>query len=298
MTVEDEDTSNVVHLDDVCYKTMGHCVAMNILQYWKLDAESWDATVHQKSRFRTVDNSTHDEADHCFQNWPTDCFSTFGAPIGPFPSISFLKTISFLLDPKSVLGGFPTDDTFQSYVDDSTAFAMTYLLDSRPEKRKAALAWEEAFISKCQTEIQSLAEENSLQITFMAERSTQDEIERETYMDSKTIAISYAVMFLYITLSLTFLKKRHRKQNLFVQSHFVIGFIGVGVVVLSIVGAFGILSYMGMKVSLMVLEVLPFLVLAIGVDNMFILANEFSNMVSQTVSIFEKELLGSNAAFD
>ena len=166
-------------------------------------------------------------------------------------------------------------------MEDSTAFISTYLLDNSDENRKAAMEWEKAFLNATNTVVKDMAREAQLEISFLTDRSTEDELERETYMDSLTVVLSYLVMFIYIAISLTFLTKRHAgvSQNVFVRSHVVLALQGVSIVVLSVLGAFGLVSLLGMKVSLIVLEVLPFLVLAVGVDNMFILANELRSFV-------------------
>ena len=47
---------------------------------------------------------------------------------------------------------------------------------------------------------------------------------------------------------------------------------GVGIVIISVLGALGLCSMLGIWSTLIIMEVIPFLVLAVGVDNMFILA--------------------------
>ena len=42
----------------------------------------------------------------------------------------------------------------------------------------------------------------NISIAYMAERSIEDEVERESSGDVKTIIISYLVMFVYVTLAL------------------------------------------------------------------------------------------------
>ena len=41
-----------------------------------------------------------------------------------------------------------------------------------------------------------------MEVAFNSERSIEDELQRETYGDIMTIAISYLMMFVYITFSL------------------------------------------------------------------------------------------------
>lgn len=56
---------------------------------------------------------------------------------------------------------------------------------------------------------------------------------------------------------------------------FFVGLVGVGLVLLAVVGSIGLLSYMGIAGSLIILEVVPFLVLAVGVDNLFIIVHSY-----------------------
>ena len=63
---------------------------------------------------------------------------------------------------------------------------------------------------------------------------------------------------------------------LFVSSHQVdakitVGVVGVVIVLLSVATAIGVGSYAGVSATLIIVEVIPFLVLAVGVDNIFIL---------------------------
>ena len=45
--------------------------------------------------------------------------------------------------------------------------------------------------------------------------------------------------------------------------------------ILSVTGALGLVSYCGLHITMIVTEVVPFLVLALGVDNMFLLVRSF-----------------------
>jgi Niemann-Pick C1 protein len=52
------------------------------------------------------------------------------------------------------------------------------------------------------------------------------------------------------------------------------------IVAASVAGALGLCSMFGMWSTLIVMEVIPFLVLAVGVDNMFVLAHALQRQVS------------------
>jgi hypothetical protein len=71
------------------------------------------------------------------------------------------------------------------------------------------------------------------------------------------VMASYAVMFVYITLALG--KFPHP-----VLTRAVLGFQGICIVALSVVGAIGVTSWAGMHITMIVNEVVPFLILALG----------------------------------
>ncbi|KAJ6629226.1 multidrug efflux transporter AcrB transmembrane domain-containing protein [Mycena sp. CBHHK59/15] len=63
-------------------------------------------------------------------------------------------------------------------------------------------------------------------------------------------------------------------RSLFTGSKFMLGLFGIMLVILSVSSSVGFFSFIGVKVTLIIAEVIPFLVLAVGVDNVFILVHE------------------------
>ncbi|KAJ7228898.1 patched family-domain-containing protein [Mycena pura] len=63
-------------------------------------------------------------------------------------------------------------------------------------------------------------------------------------------------------------------RSLFTGSKFMLGLFGISLVILSVSSSVGFFSLIGVKVTLIIAEVIPFLVLAVGVDNVFILVHE------------------------
>ncbi len=73
-----------------------------------------------------------------------------------------------------------------------------------------AKEWEEAMIAYLKEWEKSSPMTKYMEIGFYAERSIEDELERETQGDVVTIAISYLIMFAYITVALGKIDKPSR----------------------------------------------------------------------------------------
>lgn len=115
-----------------------------------------------------------------------------------------------------------------------------------------------------------LVQSANLTLSFSSESSIEDELKRESYADVITILISYLVMFAYISVTLG---DSPHLSSFYISSKVLLGLSGVLVVVLSVLGSVGFFSAFGVKSTLIIMEVIPFLVLAVGVDNMCILVH-------------------------
>jgi len=104
-----------------------------------------------------------------------------------------------------------------------------------------------------------------LRADFLAERSISDNIALETSQNTSVVVISYLLMFFYVGCAIGHLPSK-------VHSKFSLGFAGVFVVIASLLAAIGLTFYMNGKLTMISAEVVPFLILAIGVDNMFLIS--------------------------
>ncbi|KAH8026782.1 hypothetical protein HPB51_024402 [Rhipicephalus microplus] len=178
------------------------------------------------------------------------CFAKYGGPID---------------DISLVLGGFNGTDFHMA-----TALVITIPVTNYNDdaKKYPALAWEKEFIKLMKrynnTELMTVA--------FMAERSIEDELERGSHSDVVTVGISYIIMFAYIAIALGDINSCSR---LLIDSKISLGLVGVLIVLLSVVASLGIFSFFNVAATLIIVEVIPFLVLAVGVDNIFILVQQF-----------------------
>lgn len=99
---------------------------------------------------------------------------------------------------------------------------------------------------------------------FLAERSIPDELINETQENFWIVVISYTAMFVYIGVAIG-------QFPSFLTSGFTLALTGILIVLMSVVSSIGVASYLGVGLTMISAEVIPFLILAIGVDNMFII---------------------------
>lgn len=222
------------------------CLIESPLEYWQSSRQKLNTYGNPEEWIR-----------HCVQSpLSTDCMSSVGSPV----------------EAVTVFGGFVDGNYFTSQV-----IVITFLLNNYPWQLAAYRAWETKFLDI------AAKQRTYFTVAYSAERSVQDEISREGATDVPVVVISYLIMFLYVSLALgQFYPFPSSWQFLFVRSRFSLGLAGVLIVLSSIIISIGINSYAGIKATLIISEVIPFLVLAIGVDNIFILVD--------TLEKFDKSL--------
>ncbi len=125
------------------------------------------------------------------------------------------------MQPYFVLGGFIDDDEkgFPDRPEYSAASAVviTFILDNyhpsdgdSMEKLERARAWEAEFVRFMKEWTSDPENTKYMDVAFNSERSIEDELERETSGDVLTIALSYLIMFFYITFSLGHVSRWNR----------------------------------------------------------------------------------------
>jgi len=70
-----------------------------------------------------------------------------------------------------------------------------------------------------------------------------------------------------------------------ISSGFSLALIGIVIVLASVVSSMGIISYLGIGFTMISAEVIPFLVLAIGVDNMFIIKSSIERQPYERLQV-------------
>jgi Niemann-Pick C1 protein len=240
-------------LDDVCFKPTGEgCVVQSVAAYFGNSMEGYNSTTWQP---RLRDCATH----------PVNCLPAFGQPI----------------EPAMILGGQKSSDDFA----DSPAIVVTWVVNNYAEDSTEvdkAMDWEES-LRLTLLQVQQEAKARGLRLSFSTEISLEQELNKSTNTDARIVAISYVIMFFYASLALgsTTLSVRSVLRNpatSLVESKFTLGVVGILIVLMSISASIGLFSAGGIKVTLIIAEVIPFIVLAVGVDNIFLIVHEFERV--------------------
>jgi Niemann-Pick C1 protein len=239
-------------LQDVCYKPQGDsCVIQSVSGYFKAKGglgSNWDSILQE-----CVDS-------------PVNCLPPFGLP----------------LEPNMILGGFNGTEN----VLDAQALIVTWVVKNHregAEELKLAEDWESSLESLLLVAVQNEARDRGLRLSFNTEISLEKELNKSTNTDAKIVVISYVIMFVYASIALgsTTLAFRtiiHRPSSALVESKFMLGVVGIIIVLMSVSASVGLFSAAGIKVTLIIAEVIPFLVLAVGVDNIFLIVHEFERV--------------------
>ena len=243
-----------VTLNDVCFNPTGKaCVIQSLSGYFGGDFLSVDPDTWEK------------DLKHCTESpGAQECLPDFQQ----------------LLSPDIVLGGHEDGDILSS-----KAMIVTWVVNNFPQgsdEEARAIDWEQGF-KNVLFDARREAKERGLRLSFTAESSVEEELNQTTNTDAKIVVISYIIMFLYASLALgsTTLSVRsilHKPANALVASKFTLGVIGIVIVLMSVSASVGLFSACGIKVTLIIAEVIPFLVLAVGVDNIFLIVHEFERL--------------------
>lgn len=285
-------TTDGIGLDEICFKPAGRdstCAVQSVSGWF----DTGDLSIYNATswRQRVLNCAMH----------PILCLPDFGQP----------------LEPKSIFGGLPQaggGESGEGFLD-AKALVISFVLENSvdPSATAKAEAWEIVLRHYLEELSRKSVTDAGYQITFTTGVSLEEELNKSTRMDAKTLAISYLIMFLYVSITLgrpdvedrpsvtsytfSWLSRnpnvlpssssatsarggRIALRRIFVHSKVVLGSFALVLVMTSITSSVGLLSYVGIKVTLIIAEVLPFLVLAVGVDNIFLLVAELERQNS------------------
>ncbi len=245
-------------LDDICYKpVLGEgCIIESPLNYVKSNSTLLDS----------MDELHLQEAMQCAAAkviWPgftvtKPCWSNIGVPIMKDVVLGDQRCCDVVDGVNKTLSLCGKCNTVAG------AGFITFLIKDDPITQKRAELWEKEVFLKLLGSFQS----SDLSVSYMAQRSIQDELEVVSSQNTFVVIVSYVAMFIYISLAMG-------KFPDPVHSRVLLGLQGICIVGGSVLCSLGVCSWAGLSITMIVEEVVPFLILAIGVDNMFIVSKAF-----------------------
>jgi hypothetical protein len=149
-------------------------------------------------------------------------------------------------------------------VTSATGTTLFYLVSG--DDMNKALAWEKSFLA-----VAADLGTAELQVYYYANRSIDDELTASVVGDIGLMIITYILMF-SIT-CMVFAKRRS-----LVGTRTALSGCGIGVVIISMVAGYGVCSGLGV-IFLSLHQILPFILVGIGVDDMFIIVAAFDAQV-------------------
>ncbi|NXW83427.1 NPCL1 protein, partial [Alopecoenas beccarii] len=292
---------------------LGDCAVNSVTQYFQNNGTRLGATATQSDGGTVGTVDWRDHLIYCVNSplsfkditaLELSCMAEYGGPVFPYiavggypgtccPSPWRAGDVTRGCHP-GVSRAVPADSEYT----EAEALIVTYSLNNFPRddpRHQWVLGWESRFLEVV-GEFQRTHSPN-LSVAFIAEvkpplggcgghpwvpsapspilfsqRSLEDEINRTTGEDIPIFAISYLVVFLYIALALG---EYTTWRRILVDSKVTLALGGIAVVLGAVFASMGLLALAGLSSSLIILEVVPFLVLAVGADNIFIFVQEY-----------------------
>lgn len=260
-------------LSDICFNPTGDaCVIESFTQYF-----GGNAGLLLPQNFRS-------KIESCAEQ-PVNCLPPFQQPLK-----------------RSLLFGGDNGKAIES-----PALVSTFIVNNADN---GAEVWEAALETYLDN-ITAEAQQWGVSLTYSTEGSIEKELNKSTNTDVRIVIISYLVMFAYVSFALGTgggsISKSHSAgpttfkdtiQGLLGKTRFGLGLVGIIIVLISVFASAGLCSIFNLKSTLIIAEVIPFLVLAVGVDNIFLLCNELQdiNYLNVTNELPRHERIGKTLA--
>ncbi|CAL8072940.1 unnamed protein product [Orchesella dallaii] len=260
-------------LSDICLKPLApdndNCLIMGYLDWWQNDMKKIEKNWNSSNGIQSGSGDAENYLDHFLfcssSQFSSNCLGRYGGPI----------------DPSITLGGYKKFEDGKPDYKSSNAALVTFFVKDHVNKSlsEPAKEWEKEFAKMIKEVTENEGDVKSMMnVAYTTARSIEDEIEAASKGEFKTIVISYLVMFLYISVNL---RDSYNLDRFFVESRVLLGITGILIVLASVTASVGLFGYYGLPATLIIMEVIPFLVLAVGVDNIFIIVQHYQRSERQ-----------------
>ena len=287
-----ESVPNGYTLEDVCFKPAGPdsaCVVQSVMAWFENDIDQYDRDTWVE---RFVDCA----------NAPAECLPDFQQPLMPEYVLGSVpadpENPSRFLDAKALVVNYVVSDSLDTAIQERATewerALREYLLDMQGPALEAGLKYtfstgvslEEELNRSANMDVRIvvlsyLAMFFYVSLTLGSGAAVRDEDGFFTALTRWAVNLPKVFTRSSVSSSSHSIDSRNipsllprLPRGLFIRSKVVLGFFGISLVILSVASSVGFFSAIGVKVTLIIAEVIPFLVLAVGVDNVFILVHE------------------------
>ncbi|UYV71550.1 NPC1 [Cordylochernes scorpioides] len=199
-----------------------------------------------------------------FESKTYNYFEKFASCSQSFTNTRCLAPYGGILLVPLILGGYP-----EEHYNLSKVLIFTFIIKNNliQERNLEAMAWEKELIATLLSYNDSL-----FTFSFITHRSFEDEISRSTNLDFNITALGFIFIISYITFTLGNIRS---KKTFFVDIKFTIALTSVLLMLLAMLVTLGILCYIQIPMTMLILQVVPFVILGNGSDSIYILAHAY-----------------------
>ncbi len=228
----------------------------SVLEFWQNDPNKLDSTSNATAYLQ-----------NCFMHLQdSNCLGSLGQPLGP--------TLN------SIFGGFNSDDYLQA-----TALIVTFYMSGDASLKEYVIAWEQEFLSIASASYSPIQVNYAAEVLYLillttCQCSLENELTNISTFQYTDFLIVYGVMILYSTLTLGEVIPIKSFPTFFVNTKFILSVGSIITIMFSMIISIGLCSAAGLQLNFLIIEVVPFLLLVLGMDNIFTLVNSYHNIGS------------------
>ena len=256
-------------LKDESNPSLGGCSVFSIFEYWASDMERINRNhTYYPDRSNKTHSQTTTYKDHLLY-----CLKTPSAIADKYTSSEpCLASSGVMVSSFLAIGGE------SEHLTEGEALIITLVLnnyvDRQSEEFLLAEQWEGAMLD--------LLKNTDLEhwnLAFYSERSIEDELAEAAESDVVIFIIAYSAIFIYLAIALG---EYTSVKTIPFETKFTLAFGSILIIFSAALGSIGLFGWMGVESNMIVMEVIPFLLLAIGGDNIFLLMKDVHCNWSET----------------
>lgn len=169
-------------------------------------------------------------------------------------------------------------DLYEYYRDDYKVHGTSW---NQNKSRQILEAWQRAFIQEVRKAVQTQIKVQEYNVYSFSSTNLVDLLEHFSQPSILRVVLGYVFMLIYACLALM-------ELNDVIQSQAGVGVAGVLLVALSIAAGLGICSVIGIKFNASTTQIVPFLAMGLGINDIFLIAHTYSQLSHAGIAYLEQ----------